>query len=265
MDLLQIICLAIVQGLTEFLPISSSAHLILLPPLLSWPDQGLTFDVAAHLGTLVAVLGYFRADVIAMLQAWWRSLAGSGFCAEARLAWGVLIGTLPVGLAGLLMKDVIETHLRSPWVIAAATMIFAGLLLLADCCGTKKKTIEAMNWRSFLFIGIAQAIALIPGTSRSGITMTAGLMLGFDRSSAARFSFLLSIPVIILSSLLVCRDLLSAPQSVDWLSIGLGAFISGLCAWFCIHYFLKWIQAVGMVLFVLYRFLLGAVLIWVFI
>ena len=264
MEFIQIIWLAIVQGLTEFLPISSSAHLILVPPIFGWPDQGLAFDVAVHLGTLIAVVTYFRRDIAEMFIAWLNSVCGGGVSPEAKLAWGVLLGTIPVGLAGLFFKEVIETYLRSPLVIASTTVIFGLLLWGADSLGSRKREVASMTWGNYLFIGVAQAIALIPGTSRSGITITAALMLGFNREAAARFSFLLSIPVIVLSSALVSKDLVESAVPVDWLSMGLGVVLSGICAFFCIHFFLKWIKAIGMLPFVIYRLMLGAVLLYFF-
>ncbi len=264
MPLLHLFLVAVIQGLTEFLPISSSAHLILVPPVFGWPDQGLAFDVAVHLGTLIAVVAYFRRDIAQMSVEWLDSVLGRGLTPQAKLAWGVLLGTIPVGLAGLLFKELIETHLRSPLVIASTTVLFGVLLWVADRFGVRRNGVESMGWGHYLFIGVAQAVALIPGTSRSGITITAALMLGFDREAAARFSFLLSIPVILLSSALVSKDLVDAAQPVDWLSMGLGTALSGACAFICIHFFLKWIQAIGMLPFVIYRLLLGGVLLYFF-
>ncbi len=264
MDTIQIIILAIVQGLTEFLPISSSAHLILIPPLVGWPDQGLEFDVAVHLGTLIAVMVYFRQQISTMLVAWFYSLLGRGVDAEAKLAWGIALATVPVCLAGLLLKGYIESDLRSPLVIAWATILFGLLLWAADAFARRRYSEAQMSWRHYLLIGVAQVLALIPGTSRSGITMTAALMLGFEREVAARFSFLLSIPVILLSAGLVSKDLLITTQTVDWVSLGLGTLVSGACAFICIHFFLKWIQQIGMLPFVVYRIALGGVLLLVF-
>ncbi len=259
MDFLQVVWLAIVQGLTEFLPISSSAHLILVPPLLGWPDQGLAFDVAVHLGTLGAVMLYFREEIAGMTGAWFRSFRGE-FGPSAKLAWGVILGTVPAGLVGLAFKDVIETHLRSPLVIAATTLIFGVLLWVADRYGKRINDEYEMGWGHFIAIGAFQALALVPGTSRSGITITAALLLGYTREAAARFSFLLSIPIISLSGLLVTKDLVEAAQPVDWLSLGLGTLLSGVAAFLCIHMFLKWLERAGMLPFVLYRLALGVFL-----
>lgn len=264
MDLIQIIALALLQGLTEFLPISSSAHLILLPQLEGWADQGLAFDVAVHVGTLSAVVWYFRHELRLMARDWSRSLVQREVVGESRLAWAVLFGTIPVGLAGLLLKHEVETVLRSPLVIAWATVLFGLLLWWADARDRGSRDEHSIGWRDVLFIGVAQAIALIPGTSRSGITMTAGLMLGLSRSAAARFSFLLSIPVIVLAGGLSVLDLVQAEQAVDWRALLLGSLLSGVAAYLCIHFFLKLLERIGMLPFVIYRLLLGAGLFWLY-
>ncbi len=264
MELLHIIVLALVQGLTEFLPISSSAHLILVPQLLGWPDQGLAFDVAVHVGTLSAVVFYFRREVGAMLKDWAASLAGRGQTPESRLAWAVGFGTIPAGLAGLLFHDFIGDNLRSPMVIAATTIGFGLLLGWADSAARRQRDEYAIGWRDVLLIGCAQALALIPGTSRSGITMTAALMLGFTREGAARFSFLLSIPVIVLAGGLETKNLLEAEGPVDWQALVLGTLLSGIAAYLCIHYFLKLLERIGFLPFVIYRLALGALLLAVF-
>ncbi len=261
MDLDQIIILAIVQGLTEFLPVSSSAHLILIPLALGWPDQGLVFDVAVHLGSLIAVLAYFRHEVVAMTLAWGRSLAGGEITADSRLAWWVILGAIPADLVGFLFKDMIETELRSPWVIAIATIIFALLLWVADLRKSKLRNESQLKLKDVVIIGCFQALALIPGTSRSGITMTAGLMLGLTRRAAARYSFLLSIPIIIASGSLQTLELLQASHVVDWFALFLAFGLSALSAGICIHLFLGLIEKIGMLPFVIYRLLLGAILI----
>ena len=261
MDTAQIVILALVQGLTEFLPISSSAHLILLPLVFHWPDQGLAFDVAVHLGSLLAVLVYFRKDVIAMTIAWSQNITGGASTAESRLAWWVILGTIPAVIAGLVFKDIIEIELRSPWVIAIATIFFALLLWVADLNEPKIRNENQLKWRDVLTIGCFQVLALIPGTSRSGITMTAGLLLGLSRRAAARFSFLLSIPIIFASGSLQTLELLQASQSIDWLALLLSLVLSALSAGICIHLFLGLIEKVGMLPFVIYRLLLGIVLI----
>ena len=259
MDILQIIVLALVQGLTEFLPISSSAHLILVPVLTGWDDQGLAFDVAVHVGTLTAVVLYFRKEISKMIFAWFASLKGK-HSEDSKLAWGVLIGTIPVGIAGLLFKDVISEHLRTPLVIAATTIIFGFLLWYADWSGKRKRDEHTLSWKDIIFIGCAQAVALIPGTSRSGITITAGLLLGLTAPAAARFSFLLSIPVIVLAGGVETLEYLEVASINDMNDLIIGALISAVSAYLCIHYFLMLLERVGMTPFVIYRLLLGIVL-----
>jgi len=263
-ETLQIVTLALVQGLTEFLPISSSAHLILVPVLTDWPDQGLAFDVAVHAGTLTAVVLYFRRELARMFVEWFASFGGR-LTADARLAWAVLIGTIPVGLAGILFKDLIETQLRSPMVIAVATIVFGLLLWYADRTGRRSKNEYGLLLCDVLVIGLAQALALIPGTSRSGITITAGLMMGLKREAAARFSFLLSIPVIFLAGSLETVEYLSAASIHDAQPLLVGALMSAVSAYACIHYFLKLLERIGMLPFVAYRLVLGAVLVVLFI
>jgi undecaprenyl-diphosphatase len=265
MDYLHAILLALVQGLTEFLPISSSAHLILLPRLLGWADQGLAFDVAVHIGTLAAVIAYFRHDVIRLLYAWGQSCARLQLSADARLAWLVLLGTVPVVVAGLLLHDVIENTLRSPLVIAAATIGFGLLLGLSDTRGQKIRTENALRVTDVLWIGLAQALALIPGTSRSGITMTAALALGLTRSAAARFSFLLSVPVILMAGGYESLQLLQQAEPVAWGSLVLGTVVAGASAYLSIHFFMRLIERVGMLPFVIYRLLLGVFLLLLFV
>jgi len=265
MDLFQIICLAVLQGLTEFLPVSSSAHLILMPLLTGWEDQGLAFDVAVHVGTLSAVMLYFRKTIATITQDWYQSALQRQRVGQSNLAWAVLFGTIPVGLAGLLLGDFIETALRSPLVIAATTIIFGLLLGWADWYGKQQRTEHQLTWKDVFIIGVAQAIALIPGTSRSGITMTAGLILGLNRQAAAHFSFLLSIPVIILAGGLKTIELIQSDLNTDWFALITGAGLSAISAYICIHLFLTLLERIGMWPFVVYRMLLGVILIWLFI
>lgn len=260
----QIFFLALLQGLTEFLPISSSAHLILLPLLNDWKDQGLAFDVAVHIGSLTAVVWYFRCELITMTKDWFSSVAQRRTVGESRLAWAVLLGTIPVGIVGLIFHDFISTELRSPLVIATTTIGFGLLLGWSDWKAKHVRNEHSLSWGDVAFIGVAQAIALIPGTSRSGITMTAGLMLGLERSAAARFSFLLSIPVIVLSGGLETVKLMKAEISVDWMTLLFAAGLSALAAYLCIYLFLKLISRIGMWPFVAYRLALGAGLLYLF-
>jgi len=256
MSTLEIIVLSLIQGFTEFLPISSSAHLILPSQILGWNDQGLAFDVAVHIGTLFAVMIYFRHEVVTLIQAWFGSFTGQ-HNGESRLAWWLIVGTIPAGLFGLLAKDLIEIYLRSAWVIAATTISFGLLLWWADRRAAQVIDEHKLTLSNAIFIGLAQAIALIPGTSRSGITMTAGLMLGMTRESAARFSFLLSIPIIIMSGGYTGLGLLEDGAVVNWAEMAYGVVLSFVSAYICITFFLSVISKMGMLPFVIYRLLLG--------
>jgi undecaprenyl-diphosphatase len=263
MTTFQAIILAIIQGLTEFLPISSSAHLILPSQVLGWPDQGLAFDVAVHLGTLLAVVIYFREEVQQMTIAWFGSVFKQQHNAESRLAWGVVWGTIPVGLAGLIFNGFIEQNLRSTLVIAITTVLFGLLLWFADSkAKVNRRDEHSLKIKDIAVIGLAQMLALIPGTSRSGVTITAGLMVGLTREGSARFSFLLSIPVIILAGGLKTLELIQQSTAVDWSMMLLGIVISAVSAFVCIHVFLKLLEKVGMIPFVIYRLLLGGVLLF---
>jgi|SaaInlV_100m_DNA_5_1039725.scaffolds.fasta_scaffold08813_3 undecaprenyl-diphosphatase len=258
MDILQAILLAIIQGLTEFLPISSSAHLLLPKEILGWPDQGLAFDVAVHLGSLVAVILYFRTQVGEIAIGGLNSLRGK-WSDDSRLAWLLILATVPAAIAGLIFEDLIESNLRTSEVIAYATLIGAVLLLVADRYGRDDLEIGDLGWKLVLIIGMAQATAFIPGTSRSGITITAALLVGLNATSAARFSFLMSIPIIALSGGWQALQLLGTSDT-PWLTIALATLVSGVSAYLCIHYFLKLIQSVGLMPFVIYRFALALVL-----
>lgn len=259
-----VVLLALVQGLTEFLPISSSAHLILPSQLLGWPDQGLAFDVAVHVGTLIAVVGYFWRDIFAILNDWFAALLGAQATPNSRLGWWVLIATVPAMVVGLCFNRYIEMHLRSIEVIAYATIGFGVLLWVSDRLFSHAKDTHQLKLPSVLVIGMAQAFALIPGTSRSGVTMTAARFMGFSRDAAARFSFLLSIPIIIAAGSLKSIELFSGAHlsAVDWHSMVWGVVLSGISAYLCIHLFLKWLSQIGFLPFMLYRLALGAFLLW---
>ena len=261
MEWIQVIVLAVIQGLTEFLPVSSSAHLILPSQLLGWQDQGLAFDVGVHVGTIVAVVAYFRHDVLNMLIAFFQSLTGKR-SDDGRLAWLIIAATIPALAFGLLLNDMIDLYGRSILVIAGTTLIFGALLWIADRRENAQKPITDLTLKSGLAIGFAQALALIPGTSRSGITMTIGLMLGLSRDNAARFSFLLSIPAIAMAGSYLTLKLILSTEAVDWQAIGLGSLLAFISAYACIHYFLILLNKLGMMPFVIYRLILGFGLLW---
>lgn len=260
MTLIEIIVLALIQGITEFLPISSSGHLILPSALFGWDNQGLAFDVAVHVGSLLAVVLYFREDILRLINAWLTSVFKGQHSEHSRLAWWVIVATIPAVIFGFAFKSAIEVYSRSALVIAVTTIVFGLLLWYADAKAKQHKNIFQLSWKSALFVGFAQALAIIPGTSRSGITMTAGLMAGLDRESAARFSFLLSIPTILGAGLLVSLDLAASEHPVDWQAMLYGALFSFVSAYLCIKLFLTWISRIGMLPFVIYRLILGVVL-----
>lgn len=265
MDFEHILGLGLLQGLTEFLPISSSAHLILLPLLLGWEDQGLAFDVAVHVGSLIAVTTYFRKDLSKLITGWLGSVFYQRQTEDSRLAWLVIVATIPVGLAGLLLDDLIELYLRSPLVIALATILFGLLLWRADATGVRSREQHQLTIKDAVIVGLYQVLALIPGTSRSGITMTGGLFLGLTREASARFSFLLSVPLIFLAGSFKTLQLVNTPVTVDWFSIIAGVVVSALSAFLCISVFLKMLEKVGMLPFVIYRLLLGALLLYLYV
>ena len=258
-DFIRTTCLALIQGITEFLPISSSAHLILPSAIFGWSDQGLAFDVAVHFGSLFAVMLYFRKDISQISLGWALHVTKKQKSDEARLGWMIILATSPIIVAGLLFKDTIDLYFRNTSVIASTTIIFALLLWFADKKSNSTKNMNSLNWPSFLMIGVAQVLALVPGTSRSGITMTAGLFCKLSRKDSARLSFLLSIPAVAGATLLSFIDLLDE-GSVNWLELLYGGFLSAVFSYLCIHSFLKLVTILGFLPFVIYRLLLGAVL-----
>lgn len=260
MEWWQAVILAIVQGLTEFLPVSSSAHLILPSQVLGWPDQGLAFDVAVHVGTLLAVMLYFRSDIKRLFIGFINSSFLNKPNQDGKLAWWIIIATLPAGFIGLCLNGSVEEHLRNALTIASTTIIFGLLLLFADKRTNLTKKLQAMPLKHAVVIGFAQALALIPGTSRSGITITAALLMGYERSEAARFSFLLSIPLILLAGSFKTYEMLVTTSPIPWSFIFMGALVSCISAYICIHYFLKLIEQLSMTPFVIYRLALGTFL-----
>lgn len=260
MEWWQAVILAIVQGLTEFLPISSSAHLILPSQVLGWPDQGLAFDVAVHVGTLLAVIWYFKTDIRQLIKGFINTTFLGNPSADGRLAWYIGLATIPAGLLGLFLNGSVEEYLRNAAVIGTTTVVFGLLLLFADSRSNLKKTLSDMPLSQAIFIGMAQAIALIPGTSRSGITMTAAMLMGYERSAAARFSFLLSIPLILLAGGYKAVELSVSTLPIPWGMILMGVIVSCISAYICIYFFLKLIEQLSMMPFVIYRLALGGFL-----
>ena len=252
MDLMQAIILAIIQGMTEFLPVSSSAHLILLPKIIGWNDQGLLFDIALHFGTLLAVLIYFRDDLAQMIEDLLRNRVDNIMQSDVMI---LIIATIPVVIVGGLFNDWIENNLRSSNVIATTSIIFGLILLASDKFGSDKNN---LTLRIGLLIGLAQILALIPGVSRSGITITMGLFMGLGRVRSAKFSFLLAIPVILGASVFqTYESYLISFSSINYVLLFTGLSVSFLFAYFTIHWFLAFVTKVGMFPFVIYRIALG--------
>ncbi len=258
----QAIVLAVVQGVTEFLPISSSGHLILVPRVFGWPDQGLVFDVATHVGTLMAVLVYFRKDLLHLAVGFFRPAAVEVADFEPRrLAWGIVLGTLPAVVVGLLFKDLIESEARNPVLVAGTLIGFGVVMGLADRMGLRRREIGEVGVAAALLIGGAQALALVPGTSRSGVTITAALLLGFTRPAAARFSFLLSVPALVAAAGLAGLDLLERGVAAGELALmGVGIAVSAATGYLVIAWLLAWLRRASLLPFVAYRVLLGLVI-----
>ena len=261
MSIFEAIVLGIVQGVTEFLPISSTAHLRIVPAFAGWEDPGAAFTAVTQLGTMAAVLLYFRADLWRIARAWTRSLRDRAARREldARLGWYILLGTIPIGVFGLAFKDQIETGARDLYIIGTALIVLGFVLLLAEKVGTRERSIEQITTRDGVALGFAQALALIPGVSRSGATITAGLFLGLDRESAARFSFLLSVPAVVLSGLLELGSIASGEEgeNVGTAALVIATFFAFISGYAAIAFLLRYLATHSMLVFVVYRVVLG--------
>ena len=261
MSVFEAIVLGITQGLTEFLPISSTAHLRIVPAFAGWEDPGAAFTAIVQLGTMLAVLLYFREDLLQIARAWLRSLRDRSLRStlDARLGWYILLGTIPIGIFGLVFKDQIENGARDLYLISIALILFGLVLLAAEEVGKKDRSIEDLNRSDGIFIGLWQALALIPGVSRSGSTISAGLFRGLDRPSAARYSFLLSVPAVVLSGLFELKSVIDGSEHTD---AGAGALIISTALAFVVGYWsiaflLRWVSNHSMIVFVVYRVALG--------
>jgi undecaprenyl-diphosphatase len=265
MTTLQIFILSLIQGLTEFLPISSSGHLILLPHLFGWQNQGLEMDVALHVGTLLAVLIYFWKDLWGMLTHFltycFSGFRTSDFDNQVRLALSLVVATLPAVVVGFLLKKMGIDNLRQVTVIATTTIVFGLVLLAADYFSPKSKGLKDITLKKGFLIGIGQAIALIPGVSRSGICISVALGLGFTRVAAARFAFLMSVPSILGAATLTAFDAIQDGIPVIWGDIALGVVFSALAGIAAIHFMLTFLARHSLTPFVIYRLLLG-IAIW---
>ena len=262
MTTLQIIILAIVQGVTEFLPISSSGHLVLVPLFFDWDDQGLAFDVAVHFGSLVAVCIFFRKDIAALISGGVQVLGGNVKTPESRMALAITLGTIPAALAGSLFASWIEVNLREPIVVACTLAGYGVLMAVADRIGRRERNITEFGYKEAFIIGCAQALALVPGTSRSGVTITAARFLGFERHDAARFSFLLSAPVILLAAGYKFVELTMSGVDVAWGQLGLGALVACAVAYVSIEFFMRVVTRVGLAPFAIYRLILAAIILY---
>ena len=259
MSTLEAIVLGLVQGLTEFLPISSSAHLRIVPALAGWDDPGAGFTAVIQLGTMAAVLIYFRRDLWRIASAWTRELRvpRRARSHDANLGWLIALGTIPIAVFGFIFRDQIESGARDLYVIGSALIIFSVVMLLAERVGSGRRATTELNRRDGMFIGVAQALALVPGVSRSGATISAGLFRGFDRVAAARYSFLLSVPAVVLSGLFELGDIGGAGASVGPTVIAtVVAFISGYAA---IAWLLRFLGNHSLAVFVAYRIPLGVI------
>jgi undecaprenyl-diphosphatase len=263
MTVTQAIVLAVVQGLTEFLPVSSSAHLILVPRFLGWPDQGQVFDLATHIGSLLAVLVYFRGELVKLVAALPRLFTRDALRTgtEGALLFDLGVGTIPAAVAGLLVAGFVAGKARDPHLIAWTTLVFGVLLGLADWLGRGERDEHQVSWPQALVIGTFQAMALVPGVSRSGATISAGRVLGLSRPGAARFSFLLSVPVGLLVTAKEVLDLVHGQgEAIGALPLAVGFVVSAATSFAVIAWFLRWLQRRSLMVFVVYRVLLAVAL-----
>lgn len=264
MSILQAIILGIIQGLTEFLPVSSSAHLVIVPYLLGWKiptQEAFIFDVLVQVASLIAVIVYFWTDLITILRAWLVGLFNKKPFADpqARLGWLLILATIPAGLAGLLVKDLIEQAFASPIATASFLFVTAGILTAAEYFSRPRREIVELNWKNALWIGLAQAISIFPGVSRSGATISGGMACGLKRPAAARFAFLMSIPIMLAAGLLASLDMVKTPGFTTVLP----AFIPGLVAsaivsYFAIRWMLKYLIQRTLYIFAIYCVVVGS-------
>ena len=246
MDIISIIILGIVQGVGEFLPVSSSAHLIVVPWLLGWQEHSLAFDVALHAGTLVAVLAYFWRDWLGIIR--------------SKFLWYIVVASVPGAVIGKLLEEKAETVFRSPALIACAMGVFAVIFYFIDRFSWKTRTLKSINFFDSLLIGISQALAIIPGVSRSGVTMATGIGLRFDREAAARFSFLLSAPIIFGATVLKLKDIGAIASGENGLSLFIGFIVSAVTGFISIGFLLRYLRRHSFTAFVVYRLIFSLVI-----
>jgi len=260
-DLLQSIFLGFLQGLTEFLPISSSGHILIVPAILGWEDPGAAFTAVIQLGTEAAVLIYFRKDLWQIGSTWTRSLTRPELRGEldARMGWYLIAATIPIALLGFIFQNQIETAARNLWVVGSMLIVFGIILGIADNVGTRSRKVGDLSIRDGILIGFAQSIALIPGVSRSGATITAGLFLGLERAAAARFSFLLAIPAVVLSGFFQLYKILSGEEALGepMINIAVATLVAFVVGYAVIAWFLRYLSNNSFAIFVGYRIILG--------
>lgn len=265
MSILQFILLGILQGLTEFLPISSSGHLVLLPALLHWnipEEKAFVFNILVQVATLLAVIVYFWKDLLEIIQAVIKGLQKSKPFEDdaARLGWLIVLATIPAGVAGLLIKDTVEEAFSSPSLVAVFLLVTAGFLVISEKLGKRQRNLKTIHWLDALIIGVGQAMAIFPGISRSGATITAGMLRNLNRQSAARFSFIMSIPIMLAAGLLALTDLFTIPNAAAWIPEFIPGFIaSALTGYFSIKWLLKFLVSRTLYGFAIYCAALGLI------
>lgn len=261
MDLFQSIIIGLLQGLTEFLPISSSGHILIVPAILGWPDPGAAFTAVIQLGTEAAVLIYFRRDLWDIATTWLDSLRNPARRRElnARMGWYLIAATVPIGILGLAFEDQIENAARNLWLVGTTLIVFGIVLGVADNVGSRRKDVGNLSMRDGILIGFAQSLALIPGVSRSGATISAGLFLGLDRRSAARFSFLLAIPAVVISGLFELKGIVSGEKAVGepFINVIVATLVAFVVGYSVIAWLLRYLSTNSYAIFVGYRLLLG--------
>ncbi len=263
MEILQAIIFGIIQGLTEFIPVSSTAHLRVIPALLGWADKGAAFTAVIQMGTLIATFIYFRNDITDLLSGFFRALKSKTYFKDTyfRLFMLLMLGTIPIGIFGLLLKHYIKGEARGLYVISASLILIAIILYIAEKVASKKKPLEEVSVRDGIIIGFAQAVALIPGSSRSGVTITAGLFCGLKRETAARYSFLLSIPAITLSGLYELYDERANLLNENYIPLIIATVVSGIVGYYSIAFLLKFLKTRSNLVFIVYRIAAGIIII----
>ncbi len=259
MSVIRALILGILQGATEFVPVSSSGHLVLVPWLLGWENPGLTFDVVVHLGTLVAVLAVFWRDALRLIAAWWRNLRGGEMTVDAKIAWCIIIGSIPAAILGYLFEGVLERAFDSPLWVAGFLLVTGAILTLSERLGRRTRGFPSLTWLDAALIGLAQAGAILPGISRSGATIGAGLTRGLERDVAARFSFLLAMPVVAGAGALALLDFASAPSTgdVSIAAMAVGFVAAAASGYLCIRFLLNFVRQHSLLPFAIYCWCAG--------